>query len=183
MEAAMKIKNRQEFLVVLTIAAFALLVGVNFILEPLGGWWSARQTQIKNLSDAVRDGRKLIAREASIRSRWSDMTANALPANTSLAEQKLLTAVDGWSRSSGAEVTSLMPQWKNESTNYLTLTCRVETSGNLGTLSRFLYDLERGPMALRLDSLELSARDKEGQQMTLSTEINGLALLIQPDKK
>ena len=64
------------------------------------------------------------------------MTANALPANTSLAEQKLLTAVDGWSRGSGAEVTSLMPQWKNESTNYLTLTCRVETSGDIGRVEQ-----------------------------------------------
>jgi Tfp pilus assembly protein PilO len=177
-----KINNRQQFLVVLTIAAFALLVGVNFILEPLGGWWSARQTQIKELRAKVDDGNHLLKRENGIRSRWKEMSANALPANTSLAEQKLLTAVDGWSRSSGAEVTSLMPQWKNESTNYLTLTCRVETAGNLGTLSKFLYDLERGPMALRLDSLELSARDKEGQQMTLSTEINGLAL-VQPDKQ
>ncbi len=178
----MKIKNRQEFLVVLTIAAFALLVGVNFILEPLGGWWSSRQAQVKDLRTKVADGNHLLKREAGIRGRWADMTANALPANTSLAEQKLLTAVDGWSRSSGAEVTSLMPQWKKDSTNYLTLTCRVETSGNLGTLSQFLYDLERGPLALRLDSLELTARDKEGQQMTLSTEINGLALLP-PDKK
>jgi Tfp pilus assembly protein PilO len=177
-----KIKNRQEFLVVLTIAAFALLVGVNFILEPLGGWWSARQAQIKELRAEVTAGGQLIRRESGIRSRWADMTANALPANTSLAEQKLLTAVDGWSRSSGAEVTSLMPQWKNESTNYLTLTCRVETSGDIGSLSKFLYDLENGPMALRLDSLELGAHDKDGQQMTLSTEINGLALL-QPDKK
>ena len=178
----MKIKNRQEFLVVLTIAAFALLVGVNFILEPLGGWWSARQAQIKELRTKVDDGSHLLKREAGIRSRWADMQANALPANTSLAEQMFLTAVDGWSRSSGAEVTSLMPQWKNESTNYLTLTCRVETSGDLGALSKFIYDLEKGPLALRLDSLELTARDKEGQQMTLSTEINGLAL-VQLDKK
>jgi len=177
-----KIKNRQEFLVVLTVAAFALLVGVNFILEPLGGWWSARQAQIKELRTKVTEGEQLLRRESGIRGRWADMTANALPANTSLAEQKLLTAVDGWSRSSGVEVTSLMPQWKNESTNYLTLTCRVETAGTLGTLSQFLYELERGPMALRLDSLELGAHDKDGQQMTLSTEINGLAL-IQPDKK
>jgi len=182
MEVAVKIKNRQEFLVVLTIAAFALLVGVNFILEPLGGWWSARQAQIKELRTKVDDGSHLLKREAGIRSRWADMQANALPANTSLAEQKFLTAVDGWSRSSGAEVTSLMPQWKNESTNYLTLTCRVETSGDLGALSKFIYDLEKGPLALRLDSLELTARDKEGQQMTLSTEINGLAL-VQLDKK
>ena len=178
----MKIENRQQFLVVLTIAAFALLVGVNFILEPLGGWWSSRQTQLKELRTKVTEGGQIIKREAGIRSRWAEMQANALPANTSLAEQKFLTAVDGWSRGSGAEVTSLMPQWKNESTNYLTLSCRVETTGNLDMLSRFLYDLEKGPMALRLDLLELTARDKEGQQMTLSMEINGLAL-IQPDKK
>ena len=178
----MKIENRQQFLVVLTIAAFALLVGVNFILTPLAGWWSSRQVQIKELRVKVDEGNHLLKREAGIRSRWVEMAANALPSNTSLAEQKLLTAVDGWSRSSGVEVTSLMPQWKKDSTNYLTLTCRVETSGDLGTLSKFLYDLEHGPMALRLDSLELTARDKEGQQMTMGAEINGLALVTQEKK-
>ena len=178
----MKIENRQQFLVVLTIAAAGLFVAVNFIITPLAGFWSARQTQIRELRLQVKDGNQMIIAETRIRNRWAEMQTNALPANTSLAEQKLLTAVDGWSRGSGAEVTSLMPQWKNESTNYLTLTCRVETSGDIGSLSKFLYDLENGPMALRLDSLELGAHDKDGQQMTLSTEINGLALL-QPDKK
>jgi Tfp pilus assembly protein PilO len=177
MEAAMKIENRQQFLVMLTIAAAALFVVVNFILTPLGGWWSSRQAQIKDLRTKVSEGQQLIKREAGVRSRWDDMQKNSLPADTSLAEQQLLKAVDGWSHSSGAEVTSLMPQWKNDSTNYLTLTCRVETSGDLGALSRFLYDLEQGPLALRLDSVELSAKDKDGLQMTMSTEVNGLALL------
>jgi len=178
----MKIENRQQFLLQLTVAVLALYVGVNFILTPLGSWWSARQTQIKELRTKVQAGQQLIKRAPGIRKHWSEMQANALPASPSLAEQQLLKSVDEWSRSSGAEVTSLMPQWKNESTNYLTLTCRVETSGNLGTLSKFLYDLEQGPQALRLDSVELSARDKDGQVMTLSTEINGLALIPQ-DKK
>ena len=108
--------------------------------------------------------------------------ANALPANASLAEQQLLKAVDSWSRSSGVEITSLMPQWKNDSTNYLTLACRVETAGDLGTLSRFLYDLEKGPLALRLDAVELSSHDNTGQKMTLGLEINGLALIPHDNK-
>ncbi len=178
----MKIENRQQFLVMLTIAAAALFVGVNFILTPLGGWWSSRQAQIKELRTKVGEGQQLIKREKFVGSRWSDMQKNSLPADTSLAEQQLLKAVDDWSHSSGVEVTSLMPQWKSDSTNYLTLTCRVETSGDLGTLSRFLYDLEQGPMALRLDSVELAAKDKDGLQMTMSTEINGLALLPQGKK-
>ena len=94
----------------------------------------------------------------------------------------MFKAVDAWSQGSGAEVTSLMPQWKNDATNYMTLTCRVETAGDLGALSKFLYDVERGPAAVRVDSLELTERDKDGQQFTMSAEINGLAL-NQPDKK
>ncbi len=178
----MKIENRQQFLVALTIAAAALFVAVNFIITPLAGFWSARQTEIRTLRAQVSDGNQLVRREAFVRDSWAEMQTNALPANTSLAEQQLFKAVDDWSRSSGAEVTSLMPQWKNDDTNYMTLNCRVETSGDLGALSRFLYDVERGPVALRLDSLEITERDKDGQELTMSAEINGLALL-QPDKK
>ena len=178
----MKIKNRQEFLLVLTIAAFALLVGVNFIYEPLQGWWSSRATQIRQLRAQVADGNQLIKRDASIRSRWDEMRKNALPANTSLAEQQVLRSVDSWSRSSGAEITGIMPQWKNDSTNYWTLDCRVEASGDLGSLSKFLYSVEKGPTALKVDSLELSGRDATGHQLTLALQINGLALL-QPNQK
>jgi hypothetical protein len=178
----MKIENRQQFLVMLTIAAAALFVGVNFIAEPLGGWWSSRQKQIKELRARVDEGNQLIKRESFIRGRWADMRTNALPASTAVAESQLLKAVDDWSRESGAQVTSLMPQWKTESTNYLTLACRVETAGDIGSLSKFLYDLEKGPLALRLDAVELGARDKEGQQMTMSVELNGLALVTQEKK-
>jgi Tfp pilus assembly protein PilO len=178
----MKIENRQQFLVVLTIAAAGLFVAVNFIITPLAGLWSARQTQIRELRAQVKTGNQMINAETRTRNRWAEMQTNALPANTSLAEQQLFKSVDDWSRSSGAEVTSLMPQWKNDDTNYMTLTCRVETAGDLGALSKFLYDVERGPVALRLDSLEITERDKDGQELTMSAEINGLALL-QPDKK
>ena len=37
-------------------------------------------------------------------------------------------------------------------------------------------------MALRLDAVELGARDKDGQQLTLSVEMNGLALTTQEKK-
>ena len=178
----MKIENRQQFLVVLTIAAAALFVGVNFIFTPLGGWWSSRQSQIKMLHTKVTEGQQLINREAGIRSRWDGMRQNALPPNTSLAEQNLLQAVSGWAHDSGVELTSVMPQWKSDSTNYLTLACRVETAGDLGTLSKFIYDLEKGPMALRLDAMELTSRDASGQQLTLGLELNGLALLTEAKK-
>lgn len=173
----MKVENRQQFLVVLTIAVAGLYVGVNFILTPLGDWWSARSKEITTLRAQVKDGNFKINHEASTRGQWADMCSNSLPSDTSLAEQQVLRSIDDWSGSTGVEVTSLMPQWKTESTNYLTLTCHVETSGDLNSLTRFIYDLEQGPMPLRLDSVELAAHDTSGQQMTLSMDLNGLALV------
>jgi Tfp pilus assembly protein PilO len=173
----MKIENRQQFLVVLTIVVAGLYAGVNFVLTPLDNWWSARSKEITTLRAQVKDGNYLINHEAGIRSHWGDMLTNSLPSDTSLAEQQVLRSIDDWSGSTGVEVTSLMPQWKADSTNYLTLTCHVETSGDINSLTRFIYDLERGPMPLRLDSMELGAHDTSGQQMTLSMDVDGLALI------
>jgi Tfp pilus assembly protein PilO len=177
-----KIENRQQFLIVLTAVAAALLIGNSLIYEPMAKWWSARSAQITTLRSRVKDGKMMIQREAAIRSRWSDMRANALPADTSLAAQQVIKAFDNWSRASGAEVTSIMPQWKYDSTNYMTYNCHVQASGTLGTLSQFLYQIEKGPMALKLDSMELSAHSDNGQQLMLDLQISGLALL-QNDRK
>ena len=117
----MKIKNRQDFLVALTIAVVGLFVAVNFIFTPLQGWWAERQAQVRDLRAKVADGSQLLKREAGIRSHWDDMQANALPASTSQAEQQFLKAMDNWAQDSGAEITSIMPQWKNDATNYMTL--------------------------------------------------------------
>jgi hypothetical protein len=164
----------------LTIGVGVLYVAVNFILTPLGSWWSAQQAEIKDLRTKISDGNTLIKREPVIRGNWDAKRANALPTDTSLAEQKLVKSFAGWSGESGAQITSIMPQWKSDSTNYMTLGCRVEASGSLSTLSRFLYDVEHGPVALRLDTVELDSHDNLGQQLTLGLEVDGLALLQQP---
>ena len=102
---------------------------------------------------------------------------------TSKGEETALFIFDGeggtiaaWAQDSGATVTGITPQWKNDTTNYLTLNCRVEATGDLGTLSRFVYDIEKGPLGLKLDSVEFSTHDNFGQQLTLGLQVSGLAL-------
>lgn len=172
----MKTEQRQKFLIVLTLAAAGLFVGVNYIFAPLADLWSARSDQLKELRTKVGDGKKLVAREAGVRSRWNFMLGNALPDNTSLAEQQMLKSLDNWAHNSGAEIASIMPQWKSDSTNYLTLNCRVEAIGTLGKLSEFLYRIEKSP-ALKVESVALSAHDATGQQLTLGLQLSGLALV------
>jgi Tfp pilus assembly protein PilO len=175
----MKIENRQQFLIVLVAVAAGLLIGNSLIYEPLAKWWSARSQKITQLRQQVKDGKYLIVSEQGIRGQWEHMRTNTLPNNTSLAEQQVLKAFDNWSRDSRATITGIMPQWKNDSDEYMTLNCRVEASGDLGTLSQFLYDVEKDPMALKVESVELSAHDATGQQLTLGVQISGLVLASQ----
>lgn len=179
MEAAVKIKNRQQILVVVTIAVVALFISDRVVFEPLIQWWKTRETQVVKLRQEVNNGRMLIQREAAIRDRWSQMRTNTLPVNTSAAEQQVLKAFDSWSQESGASITSIAPQWKNDSPDYATLDCRVEAKGDLGMLNRLIYDVEKGPMALRLESLALTTGDDGGQQLTLDLQVSALVLTPQ----
>jgi hypothetical protein len=179
----MKIENRQQWLMALTIAVGVLYAADQVVIEPLFGWWKTRAKTVAELRTQVKNGRRLIQREAGLRSRWSQMRTNALPENHSLAEQQMLKAFDSWARESGADVTGITPQWNSDSPDYLTLNCRLEAAGDLGTLSRLVYDLEKNPMALKLESVELSSRDATGQQLTLDLQISGLVLVAQAQPK
>lgn len=172
----MKVEERQKFLLILTIVLVALYAGNLLVFGPMEKLWKSRADTIKTLRSNVKEGKFLLARESAIRGQWEQMNTNTLPSNTSQAEQQMFTSFDTWSQDSGATVTGITPQWKNDSTNYMTLNCRVEASGDLRTLSRFVYDIEKGPTALKMDSIELSAKDTGGQTLNLGLQISGLAL-------
>jgi Tfp pilus assembly protein PilO len=172
----MKLKNRQQLLMIVAIGVVGYLVADKVIFSPLGAFWTSRSKQIAQLSKKVADGNQLLRREPNLRAHWQQMRTNALPTNPALAEQQVIGAFDRWSRNSGLSLTSISPQWKHDSDEYTTLQCRVEASGNISTLSRFLYDIEKDPMALKLEIVELSARDNEGRTLALGLQVSGLVL-------
>jgi Tfp pilus assembly protein PilO len=169
-------KNRQQLLVIAASAIVVLFVCDKLVLPPLIAAWNQRNTQIADLRKQVAHGKSLIQREDSIHRRWSEMRTNTLPVDTAVAEQQLLTAFDFWAQESRVSVLSITPQWKRDADDYLSLECRVEAFGNLSTITRFLYDIEKDSMALKLESVELAARDNEGQQLSLGLQISGLVL-------
>ncbi len=175
----MQIKNRQQFLLAAAIAAVALLAGDRLVLSPLVNAWSGRAKRIEELRKQITQGKLLVQREQSIRSRWQQMSANTLPRTTSAAEQQVFKAIDQWAQGSGVVISAITPQWKHDSDDYMSFDCRVDAAGDLGKLSRFLYSVERDPMALKLELVEFGARDKEGQQLSLGLQLSGLVLTPQ----
>lgn len=172
----MPTKNRQQLLVIVAVSALALLAADSLVRAPLAKLWDTRAKQLKDLRTQVAQGRMLLLREQTIRGRWDRMQQNTLTNNASAAEQQLFAAIENWRQDSRVILSGATPQWKHDSDDYITYQCRLDASGNLSSLTRFLYDIEKDPMALKLESVELAARDKDGQQLSLGVQISALVL-------
>jgi Tfp pilus assembly protein PilO len=177
-----KIKSRQQLLTILAMSVVAVFAADKLILTPLTHFWSARSKNLALLRKQVTEGQQLLNREQTLRSRWEQIRTNSLPDNASLAEQQLLNGLDRWAQDSRITITSMGQQWKHDTEDYMTLQCRVEANGSMERVSRFLYEIEKDPMALKIEALELSSRDNEGQQLSLGLMLNGLVLTPRQQK-
>jgi len=175
------IKNRQQFLVIIAIVAIGILALDSMVRAPLYKAWQSRQNEISDLNKRVTDGKSWLQRENSLRARWQNMNANTFPNNPSAVEQRVLKELDNWCRVSGITRESFTPQWKHDADNYQTLECRVEASGRMSAVSRFLYEIEKDPLAFRLENVEVSTRDPEGQTLALGLQVS--ALVLAPQEK
>lgn len=173
----METKNRQKLLLIVAGVGLLLLVGNSIVFEPLVAAWKARSKRIADLRDQVAQGQQLVQRETALRYSWESKRTNALPSDQSAAEAQLFNAFDRWERASGISRVSIKPQWKQgEDDSYATLECRADYNGDIGRIKSFLYQLENDPIGLKLENVEIAARDDAGQQLTLGLQVSGLQL-------
>ena len=171
----METKNRQKLLLIVAVAGVLLLIGNSLVLEPMTKSWKSRSDRIADLRKQVANGEMLMDHQQAIRYRWDNMRTNTLPVNTSLAETEFIKTFDRCARESGITVVSYRPQWKPND-DYTTYECRVDINCTIDTLTRFLYELEKDPMALKVDSIEIASHDDKGSQLSLGLQISGLLL-------
>lgn len=171
----MQIKNRQQVLLFVALGAALFFIGDHLIVEPAINAWQARSKRIAELKQLIQQGEMLQAREDAIRDHWTEMRTNMLSSNLSLAESQMFKAFDHWSHDSGMKVGSIKPQWK-QGDDFTTLECRANATGDIQSLSKFIYDAEKDPLAVKVDSVEITSHDNNGQQLSLVLQVSGLVL-------
>jgi hypothetical protein len=175
-----EIKNRQQVLLISTVALLALLVLNWLVVSPLIDSWKARSERISDLKKRITQGSVLVDREDVIRGHWEEMRTNTLPATTSLAAEEFYKTFSRCAKDGGINVVSYRPQWKqngDDNASYMTYECSVDATGNLDTMARFIYEIEKEPMAMKIDNLEIITHDNNGQQLSLNLQISGLQLV------
>jgi len=153
-------------------------VGDHLVFSPLVKSWKARSAEIAKLKDSVDRGTRLLGSEKTIRARWEQMSTNALSSNMSVAEDQVLKAFARWASASRVTLSSIHPQpsGRRSANDLVTLECRADYVGSLADLTSFLYQVDKDPLAVKVDLVELTARDKEGKQLTLGLQVSGLLI-------
>ncbi len=175
----LNLQNRQKVLTIAAALVVGLLIGDKVVLTPLIESWKVRKERIASLDQSLSSGRALMERDQNLRSRWTEMKHNALPMNPSDAEQAVLNAVyNRWAPLSRANVSDYAAQWKaSGDDDYLTYECSVNAVGNMEAITRFLYQLERDPLAIRIENLDLTgSKDASGRELALTVRFTGLML-------
>lgn len=172
----MKDVPREKLLIMVTVAAVGLLFLDRMMVTPLTTSWRARSAKIAQLDKDVAQGRALLERERSIRERWKEMQTRSLPHNRPQAETEILNRVDRWSRSARFTLNSIVPAWREKEEDHARLECRVEGSGDMGAVMKWIHELDGETLALRVESLEIVSRDKNGSQLGLDIRFSGLEL-------
>ncbi len=176
----MKIDNRQQILAIGAIGIVGIFLLDRVVVTPLTEGWKERSRKIAELEKSIRDGKSAISRESALRQRWSDMKTNTLLPES--AERTMLEAFQRWSGESGISVSSILPTWKRgqDDDEYSTIECHANASGSVGAMAQFIYSLEKDPMALRVESLEVTARDESGKTLAVNLQVSGLVLGAPP---
>ncbi len=172
----METKNREKLLLIATGAVAALWLLNLLVVSPLTASWHSRSDEIARLKKQNADGAMLIRRDSTIRDRWDTMRGNALASNPTAAERQMFTAFDRWVRSGGVTQNAFRPQVQEGDTNFSTVDCRSDVSGTPASVRAFLKAMSKDPMADKVASFELTAKDDNGRQLTLGLSLSGLIL-------
>ena len=179
----MNASGANKWLVVAALGALGLVLLDRVVLTPALEGFGRQSERLAELRESVAKGRQLLERQEALKERWADMQRRALSSDIPAAEDKLLKSVAQWVQASHITLTGLTPQWRRHKQGYQTLECRATAQGNLQAIARFLYELEKDPLALQLEQYELAARDERGYQLTLNARFSGLQLSPPPEAR
>lgn len=173
----MAFNRREQILILLTVLCVSALAADHFVLSPLIGLWQTRSTRIAELRQNLDKGQMLVDREDAMEEEWSRMRAAGLSSDNAETEKVLFNALSEWVGRSGLSVASQKPRWlEDEDEQGKKIELRIDSTGNMGSITRFLYELERDRLPFKVEDMEINAQDAKGRSLSFEMRVTGLVL-------
>jgi len=169
-------KNREAILKIAAGAVIGLFVLDRMVVSPALAAWKSQSEHLADLTKRVERGRQLLDREKSIHQRWDEMQRSDLTADVSAAENDVFQGIGRWARDSRISFTSLTPLWRNNEEGFDLFECRATATGDQASLGRLIYEIETDPLPARVNECEFTARDAQGEQLSLTMRFSFVRL-------
>lgn len=179
----MQNKSRERILIIGVVACLGILLLDSLVIEPLIRLWSDRSKRINELKIQVNKGTGLMKQEFRIRDRWQQMCRESKSPDLAFTEDDLLNAVSNWASKSSLTVTALKPRRLLDEEFCKKIEIRASTTGQMDAVVKFLYELEIDPQPLKVEDIELSARDDKGLLLNCEVRVTRLVLDDKEDNK
>ncbi len=173
----MNLKKRETLIGLLAFGLILLFIGDRLIFSPLYDRWKSNSEQIEQLVMQIDKAEKTIQLKKSVHAELLRMRKMALPKERSKAESQLLSQLADWSGSSGFQTDTTKPTYLSKRVegyeSFPTIELKTSGKGDMEQIVRFLHTLETAPVAVAIESLKITARDEDLDNLTLSITISG----------
>lgn len=169
--------KREKTIVIVAGSVIGALLLDRVLVTPLWGSYVDAEKRIKDAREDLDRADSLERNALRARDTWGDIAGDTLPADASQAESQLLNGVRVWAQQAGVNLTSLKPERTESEESFDRLIVRADATGDMASLSRFLYAAETSRIPVRVAEVTLASR-RDGEN-DLSLQV-GFATIFEP---
>lgn len=169
--------KREKTIVIVAGSVIGALLLDRVLVTPLWDSYILAEGRIENIREELERADNLERNSRRARSTWNRIAGDSLPADASQAESQLLNSVRVWAQRAGVNLTSLKPERAESDEPFDRLVVRAAATGDMESLSRFLYAAETSRIPVRVADATLATR-RDGED-DLSLQV-GFATIHEP---
>lgn len=157
--------KREKILGVVILGLVGLFLADRFILAPVLAAFDEVATQTDQAREQLGEARALVDSQRTIDARWSAYRRAALPNNDPDAALQLITR---WALDAGLSVDTYTSGRQLQGERFDQKLFSFNAKGNMTSVEAFLWSLRTAPIPLRIESLSLTSRDENKDELALT---------------
>lgn len=153
------LNKREKFLLYLTVALLVIWVLHGFIVKPIANKWKQIDEKIEISGLSLEKNQKIIDRKDRIRREYEKYATSVKMTGSEEEEMaKLLTEIESLARSSSVRIIGIKPRPIKKVQFYNIYFVELDAEGDIGQISKFIYDIQNSPQLLKVDKFSLGTK-------------------------
>ena len=172
----MVLSRREKYIAIITIVIIMILVADRYVATPFMDKMDQTAIEKQRLIVEMERAETLFERRSLMDRRWNDMVAGGLEGDAAKAESQVLHAIGNWSKENGLMLSSVKPDHKTGEDELYEIVFQIAGTGTMNSVSRFLFQIEKSTLPIRLTDVQLGSREEDGNDLSLQLRLSALYL-------